>query len=151
MRFSYKYSVNLNFQQSNTFFTHKLPFPPNFSFKECLRLLDRDINDCVHKVVGEKVRKLFIIKGKKVLVEIYAIESELYIETIAGNNELSEELIPQIKEWFDLNRDISAFYELCKKDKEFLLLLNTFAGLRLMCIPNLYEALCWSIVLLGNK
>jgi DNA-3-methyladenine glycosylase II len=51
-----------------------------------------------------------------------------------------------VKDWFDYDRDITSFYELLHQDNELKYMAKDYDGLRLMAIPDLFEALCWSII-----
>ena len=62
-----------------------------------------------------------------------------------GNNS-EKQIIESVKDWFDYDRDLSSFYKLLKKDSELKYMTSEYKGLRLMAIPDLFEALCWSII-----
>jgi DNA-3-methyladenine glycosylase II len=47
--------------------------------------------------------------------------------------------------WFDLERNMDPFYSLLRHDVRLFYMADAFAGLRIVGIPNLFEALCWSI------
>jgi DNA-3-methyladenine glycosylase II len=51
-----------------------------------------------------------------------------------------------IADWLDLGRDMRPFYELLRKDKRLAYMCETFGGLRLIGIVDLFEALSWSII-----
>ncbi|WP_399283936.1 DNA-3-methyladenine glycosylase family protein [Vagococcus fluvialis] len=51
-----------------------------------------------------------------------------------------------IVEWFDLQTDINPFYELAKEDLILSSLMNKFYGLRLVGMPDFYEAITWGIL-----
>ncbi|REK71662.1 DNA-3-methyladenine glycosylase 2 family protein [Paenibacillus paeoniae] len=54
--------------------------------------------------------------------------------------------VAYVREWFDLDRDLSPFYELASGDRLLQEPVRQFNGLRLMGIPDLFEALCWGII-----
>src|ERR1700712_2159217 len=134
----------------------KIPKPANFSFEECLWFLDRNYDDCLHKVSENFVRKLVKINGIPTLLEVSEEDNELIITilaTISSENEENTlalkddwEGINFVREWFDLDRNIEPFYELLAKDSELKHMSTLYSGLRLLGIPNLFEALCWSII-----
>src|SRR5699024_6970419 len=51
-----------------------------------------------------------------------------------------------IRDWFDLERDLQPFYEIAKQDTLLKPLVIPLFGLRIIGIPDLFEALCWGIL-----
>ncbi|MEM9820427.1 MAG: DNA-3-methyladenine glycosylase [Bacteroidota bacterium] len=51
-----------------------------------------------------------------------------------------------VSDWLDLDRDLGPFYALGEKDKILAPLVRQFYGLRLIGIPDLFEALAWAII-----
>ena len=125
--------------------SHKIPIPKNFSFQECLWFLDRNYDDCLHEVRPDAVRKAIFIDKIPTLIEITESDNQLIINVLVGNNS-EKQIIEFVKDWFDYDRDLSSFYKLLKKDSELKYMTSEYKGLRLMAIPDLFEALCWSII-----
>ena len=125
--------------------SHKIPIPQNFSFQECLWFLDRNYDDCLHEVRPDAVRKAIFINKIPTLIEITESDNQLIINVLVGNNS-EKQIIEFVKDWFDYDRDLSSFYKLLKKDSELKYMTSEYKGLRLMAIPDLFEALCWSII-----
>ena len=91
------------------------------------------------------VRKVIKAEDSFGLIEIGERDKYLYINILKGN--ISESLVVNfVKEWFDLERNIVPFYELLKKDLDFAPMTSHFNGLRLLGIPDAFEALCWCII-----
>lgn len=111
----------------------------NFSFKECLWFLNRNFDDCLHTVGPDYVRKAILIKGEPVLFEI---GEGLVTKVLQGAHSPDE----FIREWFDVDRDIAPFYEQLSAYETLSYMSRDFAGLRLMGIPDLFEAICWCII-----
>ena len=125
-----------------------LKLPKEFSFDECLVFLDRSSNECLHYVQGRNVRKLLKVENELVLFEISENKSRLKIETL---NSISTDLnlnpiSEYILEWFDLKTDIKPFYKVVYSNYLIKKLATKYYGLRLIGIPDLYEALCWAII-----
>lgn len=119
--------------------------PENFSFQECLWFLDRNYDDCVHEVKDKSVRKLLKIEGVLTLIEIQENDKKLIIEILIGTK--NEQIIGDfIQQWFDLQRDINPLYNLLSKDDDLKYMTTDYRGLRLLAIPDLFEALCWSVI-----
>jgi DNA-3-methyladenine glycosylase II len=126
--------------------TINIAIPSNFSFAECLWFLDRGYDECLHAVANQKVRKLFEFNNEPVLVEISEQNQSLIIEVLTQNLHQPQQLIDVITEWFDLEKDVTPFYERLKTDRDLAFLADKYAGLRLISIPNLFEVMCWSII-----
>ena len=99
----------------------------------------------MHTVEGSAVRKV-LVDGENIgLIEIGEADNWLIIKILKGN--ISEKYIFDfVTEWFDLERDIVPFYEKLQKDNEFAFMTTDFNGLRLLGIPDAFEALCWCII-----
>jgi DNA-3-methyladenine glycosylase II len=123
-----------------------IALPKNFNFSECLWFLDRGFDECMHQVADGKVRKLFEIENQKVLVEVSYKDEFLKVETLCGELKDEKKLKEIISDWFDLERDLSPFYDLLKQDADIAFLSEKYAGLRLMAIPDIFEVMCWSII-----
>ncbi|QJC54193.1 DNA-3-methyladenine glycosylase 2 family protein [Paenibacillus albicereus] len=50
------------------------------------------------------------------------------------------------EEWFDLDRDLAPFYRLTDADPLLREVGQTLRGLRMVGIPDLFEAACWGII-----
>lgn len=125
--------------------TYKIPIPKNFSFQECLWFLDRNYDDCLHEVRPISVRKAIFIDKVTTLIEVSEKDNQLIVKVLLGNNS-EKEIVEFVKDWFDYDRDLTVFYELLEKDSELSYMVSAYNGLRLMAIPDLFEALCWSII-----
>jgi DNA-3-methyladenine glycosylase II len=111
----------------------------NFSFKECLWFLNRNFDDCLHTIGPDYVRKAILINDQPVLFEI---REGLTIKVLSGDGSPDE----FVRQWFDLDTDIQPFYEQLATHKDLAYMSRDFAGLRLMGIPDLFEAICWCII-----
>jgi DNA-3-methyladenine glycosylase II len=125
---------------------YKIKKPAYFSFKECLWFLDRGLDDCMHTVVKGGVLKLLEIDGKPVLLKVSDTKDHLVITLLLGRVKNKKVIYDYMEDWFDLDRDLSPFYTLLKKDKDLVFLLNNYSGLRLIGIPDLFETLCWCVI-----
>jgi len=122
--------------------------PLNFNFQECLWFLDRNFDDCMHKVNANQVIKVIEIEGQQVLVSVAFYESKLQIELLEGDLKKSDlnKLRQFVSDWFDLEKDMESFYQLIKNDERLAYMRMSYNGLRLIGIPNLFEAICWAII-----
>ena len=122
--------------------------PGNFDFQECLWFLDRNFDDCMHKVDADQVIKVIEIEGQQLLVSVAFYEGKLQIEVLLGRLQQAgvEKLKQFISDWFDLEKDMECFYRLVKNDERLAYMITSYSGLRLIGIPNLFEAICWAII-----
>ncbi|HEX9511245.1 MAG TPA: DNA glycosylase [Puia sp.] len=133
-----------------------IPFPADFSFRECLWFLDRGYDDCMHTVKGNAILKALRVEGQAMLIRLTADKDRLQVEILQGGDmagrHVRAESSPEefIKNyligWLDLERDLTPFYRLLDKDKRLSYMSAAFRGLRLIGIVDLFEALSWSII-----
>ena len=131
-----------------TYMDLQIPVNDNFSFDECLWFLNRNFDDCMHRVSAGSVRKALLIDQSPVLLEISMNRQQLRVQVLKGkvNNQTGSVIRHYITDWFDLTTDISAFYKLLTRHKSLAYMPEAFKGLRLIGIPDLFEALAWSII-----
>src|SRR5690349_1646536 len=123
-----------------------VPAAKIFSFKECLWFLDRGLDDCMHTVLESSVLKLVLINNKKVLLEISAAPEGVKVEVLKGTLPNEEPIVELIKDWFDLERDLTPFYKLLQSDNDLQHLKKNYYGLHIVGIPDFFEVLCWCII-----
>ena len=121
----------------------------NFSFAECLVFLSRSEKECLHYVQGNVVQKMVISNGQPVLLEIIDDPATSGLKATvltAPETDIDEAQIRRhISHWLHLDADLRPFYRFAKKDPVLKPLASRFKGLRLIGIPDLFEALTWSI------
>jgi len=122
--------------------------PEDFSFNECLIFLGRSSNEVLHSVVDHSFIKLIKINNEMVFIRVYEENGNLLIEFQNQPSNVEIKLLAANYIWdlFDLDRDLSSFYELAKQDGLLDSLIEKYYGLRLIGIPDLFEALCWAIM-----
>ena len=123
----------------------QVPISADFSFSECCWYLDRGFDDCVYKVKGNKVIKALRLDGAPLLIEVKEGDSILEVKVLQGQANTAI-LTAYIREWLDIDRDLTPFYALLGKDKRLRYMPVDFQGLRLVGIVDLFEALSWSII-----
>lgn len=148
MNTSQAVTKDFNFENGTDCFA--IPVPKEFSYDEILRYLTRSAYECLHHVENRKVYKLLQIEQEPVLIEI---SSEypllLHVRFVNGkplNHAVREIVSDYIREWFDLERDLKPFYDLAADDKLLGKLARDYFGLRIVGIPDLFEALCWAVI-----
>lgn len=124
-------------------------FPPiEFSFHECLVFLNRSTNECLHEIEDNALFKLVKLNKELILLKVTYKNNKIIIEFPANKpKKITRTLVAKyIWELFDLDRDLSLFYETVKNDKVLSVLINKYYGLRVIGIPDLFEALAWAIM-----
>ncbi|WP_349408467.1 DNA-3-methyladenine glycosylase [Pseudalkalibacillus sp. SCS-8] len=136
-----------NFKVSrNDVITLSLPDP--FSFTETLHYLRRSPLEILHQVEGESVYKLLEVDGEKRLIEVSACQNgeELFVRFLDQFPADPAVVADYLAEWFDLRRDLNAFYESVSCNSILAPLIEKHNGLRVIGVPDLFEALCWAVI-----
>jgi DNA-3-methyladenine glycosylase II len=123
-----------------------IPLTAGFDFRETRWFLDRNLDDCMHTVKGEEVRKLVLHNGKPLLLGIHESGGSLIVRALAGKITRPAAVVDFISEWFDLHRDLKPFYRLLRRDHDLAFLAKDFRGFHMVGIPELFETLCWCII-----
>ncbi len=124
----------------------EMPFPSLFSFQECLWFLDRNYDECLHSIQDQVLWKCLEIRGQKRLLKIFAQDQTLHVVVREGLHSEVSAIEDYLKIWFDWERNLAPFYELLQKDADLAFMAKAYRGLRLVAIPDLFEALCWSVI-----
>jgi DNA-3-methyladenine glycosylase II len=122
--------------------------PAPFSFAECLAFLDRSPLECTHAVAGGAVYKPVELDGEPVLLRITAAGDAVAVAALNRRPDaaLREAIATYVWDWWDLGRDLAPFCRLAARDRLLGPLAARYHGLRLIGIPDLFEALSWAII-----
>lgn len=122
--------------------------PSLFSFEECLWFLNRNYDDCLHYITTDSITKAIEIDNALVVFSLTNAENYIVVRLESGHatTSLSEKLTLYVTDWLDLERDIQPFYSLLQQHDSLGYMVYAFAGLRLIGIADLYEALCWCVI-----
>jgi DNA-3-methyladenine glycosylase II len=122
--------------------------PHEFSFSENLRYLSRSTNECLYEISGETIRRALAIGNEKLLLEINAVSDQSLSVVIHKpvTHQMKAEIAAYIHDWFDLGASLTPFYEMAQTDPLLQKPAEQFFGLRVMGIPDLFEALAWGIL-----
>ncbi|WP_339221685.1 DNA-3-methyladenine glycosylase 2 [Paenibacillus sp. FSL H8-0332] len=128
----------------------KLQLPEDFDLGACLEYMNRSPLECLFRTDEAGVSRMFRIEGGPLLVRLSVSEGHKLSVTrlhgaVPGALE-QEQLARYIVEWFDLDRDLAPFYKLAAADPLLGPLASQHRGLRIIGIPDLFEALCWAIL-----
>lgn len=129
----------------------KLFLPKEFNFQENIKYLSRSSNECLYHVDNNRIYKAIQIGEETPIIEVSSVdENHLVIRFLGAGKSASKNLRAETAryclEWFDLDRDLSPFYIMAKDDPLLGEAVDSFYGLRIIGIPDLFEALCWGIL-----
>ncbi|MBS4201263.1 DNA-3-methyladenine glycosylase 2 [Bacillus sp. FJAT-49732] len=122
--------------------------PKEFNFEECLIFLGRSDQEVLYQIKEGSVYKLIKVKESLILCKIGFFNDSIKVEFPVSppSNHFRKIVAEYIWEWFDLNQDLEGFYQVASKDKVLKKLAHKYYGLRILCIPDLFEALVWAII-----
>ncbi len=127
--------------------TFSLELPEHFSFAQCLGYLNRSSDECLYQTADEKVYKLLKLEGKPSILEISGGDGlQVCFADRVPDAESRESAFRYIREWFDLETDLAPFYRLARENALLAPVAIRFKGLRLIGVPDLFEALSWAIL-----
>ncbi|WP_342443042.1 DNA-3-methyladenine glycosylase [Lysinibacillus sp. FSL K6-0075] len=122
--------------------------PKEFNYTECLQFLKRSNQEVLHHMKDDVLYKLLKINEQLILCKI--TEQANNIKVIFPMNQPSSHehatIVQYVTEWFDFTKDLQGYYQMAEKDPILQPLTKKYAGLRLIGIPDLFEALVWAII-----
>ncbi|MCW3464451.1 DNA-3-methyladenine glycosylase family protein [Chitinophaga nivalis] len=122
----------------------------NFSFAACLPFLGRSDKECLHYIQGDKLLKMLLVAGEPVVVEITAGTTAAYLQATvlapAGDPVPEQPIIDYITHWLHLDGVLQPFYDYTLTDPLLNGLAQAYHGLRLVGMPDLFEAISWPII-----
>lgn len=129
----------------------KLSLPEEFNFKENINYLARNSNECLFHIINNRVYKAISIGADTLIIEVSSEDDNYLIIRFLGVNKpnlagLCAEVACYVRDWFDLDRDLRPFYTMAKEDALLGPAVDSFYGLRIIGIPDLFEAFCWGIL-----
>ncbi|GGA29910.1 DNA-3-methyladenine glycosylase family protein [Paenibacillus physcomitrellae] len=131
-------------------FELRIPTPEGFDFAHCLDYLGRSSEECLYEIHEQTVRKLLVINDRSVLLQVGSQGGRLLKAVVLHGGPLTaaeqQTVEAYIRNWFDLERDLGPFYILAEEDVMLNGIAKSFYGLRMVGIPDLFEALCWAVL-----
>lgn len=123
--------------------------PKEFSFTECLHFLGRSPDERLHLIKNKSIYKLFRIEDKKIIVQIswHGVGSiQIEFLNFVPSESIRLTALKIVSELFDLKTDLSSFYQIAETDAILKNLVLQYYGLRLIGIPDLFEAIVWAVI-----
>jgi DNA-3-methyladenine glycosylase II len=126
----------------------EIMLPEGFNYRECLVFLGRSDLELLHHIHDQYLMKLVDTSEEEVLLKISSRKRNLTIEFPFGapSDRSKDDVAHYIYDWFDLKRDLSTFYQMASNDVILQPLAEKYSGLRIIGIPDLFEALTWAIM-----
>lgn len=128
--------------------TVNIPYSNLFSWTECLWYLNRGFDDCMYQISGDRLGRAFDVEGEKILVEISHAGDTLILNWLTGapSQKATGYVRNFVAVWFDLDTDLTPFYTLLAGHEIVAGMHIHYHGLRLVAMPDLFEALVWGII-----
>ena len=128
-----------------------ITLPANFDMNANLGYLTREKNECLYEIENNIITKVIAIGEMQSLVQISVIDNQqMVVQFLNGSMPIEkrerEKIATYIFEWFDLDNDLTPFYEMANTDPLLQIPAQKFYGLRVIGIPDLFEALCWGVL-----
>ncbi len=122
--------------------------PKEFNFEECVIFLGRSNQEVLHQIKAGSVYKLVKEQESLILCKIGSINDSIKVEFPISTPSIHsrQKVAEYIWEWFDLDQDLGKFYQVASQDQVLKKIALKYYGLRIMCIPDLFEALVWAII-----
>ncbi|WP_057763408.1 DNA glycosylase [Cytobacillus praedii] len=128
-----------------------ITLPENFDMNANLGYLTREKNECMYEIENDIITKVIAIGEIRSLVQVSInTNKQMVVQFLNDSRPIEkwkrEEIVKYIHEWFDLDNDLTPFYEMAKADPLLKMPAQKFYGLRVVGIPDLFEALCWGVL-----
>lgn len=128
-----------------------ITLPANFDMNANLGYLTREKNECLYEIENNIITKVIAIGEMQSLVQISVIDNQqMVVQFLNGSRPIErgerEKIATYIIEWFDLDNNLTPFYEMANTDPLLQIPAQKFYGLRVIGIPDLFEALCWGVL-----
>ena len=122
--------------------------PREFNYEQNLQFLKRSPKEVLHRVEEDAVLKLLQIENELVLFKVKNHEQGLALEFVntSPSTQQKSHVENYVREWFDLETDLTPFYKLARKDDLLKDLVKNHFGYRIIGQPDLFESLVWAVL-----
>lgn len=125
-----------------------LATPTPFSFSLSLDFLKRSPRELLHNVTDDGVAKALRVGNETVVFEVRPRDAALEVIFLTNTpaKEIQDAVALYIREWFDLETDLTGFYAVAQKDKLLKNIVDRYYGYRIIGQPDLFESLIWAVL-----
>ncbi|MEH7308908.1 DNA-3-methyladenine glycosylase 2 [Neobacillus drentensis] len=124
-----------------------IQLPEEFDMKVNLDYLQRNKNECMYQIENETITRVIAFDEIRTLVQIRVNDKhQMIVHFIEGKPSDTTKVVRYIRDWFNLDIDLTPFYKMAQTDPLLNIPVQKFYGLRLIGIPDLFEALCWGVL-----
>ncbi|PLS03074.1 DNA-3-methyladenine glycosylase [Neobacillus cucumis] len=124
--------------------------PIDFNMNANLGYLGRNKNECMFEMDNGFITRVIDTGKTYRLVQLHANKHNQMIVQFIDSKPTKETeqaaVVRFVREWFDLDRDLFPFYEMANVDPLLKKPVQDFYGLRVVGVPDLFEALCWGVL-----
>ena len=121
----------------------------DFDYYKCLDFFKGRSLECLDVIQNTNITKLIVVNGNSILIKIYPVlKNQIGIHILGKRVTKKDKLLiaQYVIEWFDLERNLNNFFRKSATDKILKNITKNYRGLRIIGIPDLFEALCWAII-----
>jgi len=123
----------------------------HFDFALCMRQICRDSADLRAQMIDNEVVVAIEIGAENCLVSLEDYQNHIQVQVLYKSNEKIDDLqiSSYITNFLDLKADLEPFYQKLRNSKEnmkFAPIFESARGLRIIGIPDLFQALTWAII-----
>lgn len=126
-----------------------LPATHPFRWSECMAYLTRSADECLFHIEDDKVYRLVRVAASSAWIEVAGREDGVMVRILAVSSpipDLETSIAAFVREWLDLDTNLHPFYRQMDGCPVMRPLVRAYEGLRLVGVPDLFEALCWAIM-----
>ncbi len=127
----------------------RIPVPAEFDFSVNLDYLSRSPDESLYRIRDGRLYKAIPAGSRTAFFEVGAEAGCLVVRPLdeePWSDEVEQAAVAYARDWFDLDNDLSPFYDMASRDPILRDVVSRLYGLRNMGIPDLFEALCWGII-----
>jgi DNA-3-methyladenine glycosylase II len=129
----------------------KIPVPLEFDYTINMGYLSRSPNEVMFHLDSGKILRRIPIGHGQPLVEVSGdhpgfLNVHVLENALPLSQDEREAVIRYVREWFDLDTDLTPFYTLAGSDPVLQKVVPALYGLRNIGIDDLFEAVCWGIL-----
>ncbi|WP_241158450.1 DNA-3-methyladenine glycosylase family protein [Cohnella candidum] len=131
--------------------TMRLTPPPIFSFEHTLGYMARSANECLYRIENGTIIRCVPVGPHKPVVAVGTDPDGSLSIRISGVepadlDRVSVPILEYVTDWLDLRTDLAPFFKIADRDPLLCGPAESFRGLRLVGVPDLYEAIGWAIL-----